>query len=65
MSPTYEYVCSGCPHKFEMFQPITAGPIKTCPRCGREVVRKIGPGEAVIFRGGGWPGKEIKRGGKS
>ena len=37
--PTYEYECTSCPHTFDAFQSISETPIKTCPRCGKEVRR--------------------------
>ena len=53
--PTYEYVCRACRHEFERFQPITASPVRTCPKCGRKrVERKIGIGAGVLFKGGGF-----------
>lgn len=53
--PTYEYACRACGHEFERFQPITAGPIRKCPECGKaKVERKIGIGAGVLFRGGGF-----------
>ena len=53
--PTYDYQCEACGHAFEKFQPITAKPIRKCPRCGRLKVRRlIGTGAGVIFRGSGF-----------
>jgi putative FmdB family regulatory protein len=53
--PTYEYRCSACDHEFERFQSITADPIRKCPECGRNKVRRlIGTGAGVIFRGSGF-----------
>ncbi len=53
--PTYEYQCNACGHEFEQFQPITADPVKVCPKCKkRKVERKISIGAAVIFKGGGF-----------
>jgi len=53
--PTYEYKCSKCDHTFEMFQSITADPIKECPSCGISAVeRVIGTGGAIIFKGSGF-----------
>ncbi len=53
--PTYEYQCSGCGHKFEKFQSITAPPIKQCPQCGKKKVRRlIGTGAGLIFKGSGF-----------
>lgn len=34
--PTYEYVCTSCNDKFELFQSIKDEPVKTCHKCGGE-----------------------------
>ena len=53
--PTYEYHCDACGHDFEKFQSITAAPIKKCPKCGKNKVRRlIGTGAGMIFKGSGF-----------
>jgi len=53
--PTYDYACSGCAHRFERFEPIGAGGLKTCPTCGkRKAKRMIGTGAGLIFKGSGF-----------
>jgi putative FmdB family regulatory protein len=60
--PTYEYICSKCNHKFETIQPITARPLRICPRdlCPQEpwgkgkVKRAISTGGGLIFKGSGF-----------
>jgi putative FmdB family regulatory protein len=53
--PTYDYVCGSCGYEFEQFQTITAKPVRKCPRCGREGVKRlIGVGAGIIFRGSGF-----------
>ena len=53
--PTYDYVCDGCQHGFELFQPITAAHKRKCPECGRLKLRRlIGPGAAIVFKGSGF-----------
>ncbi|MBD3226247.1 MAG: zinc ribbon domain-containing protein [Caldithrix sp.] len=52
--PTYDYICTSCEHVFEVFQSITAEPVKTCPKCGKEVKRKIGAGAGLVFKGSGF-----------
>jgi putative FmdB family regulatory protein len=53
--PTYDYECSKCKHAWELFQPITAKPVKKCPECGQQSARRvIGPGAAILFRGSGF-----------
>jgi putative FmdB family regulatory protein len=53
--PTYDYECNACGEKFEKFQPITAHPVRKCPSCGKNRVRRlIGTGAGVIFKGSGF-----------
>jgi putative FmdB family regulatory protein len=53
--PTYEYKCDACGNEFEKFQSITAAPIKKCPKCGKNKVRRlISSGGGMIFKGSGF-----------
>jgi putative FmdB family regulatory protein len=53
--PTYEYRCEACRHEFEKFQSITAQPIKKCPECGKNKVKRlISTGAGLIFKGSGF-----------
>ena len=53
--PTYEYQCDACGNKFEKFQSITSAPIKKCPKCGKNKVRRlISTGAGLIFKGSGF-----------
>lgn len=53
--PTYEYKCDACGDAFEKFQSITSQPIRKCPKCGKNKVRRlIGTGAGMIFKGSGF-----------
>jgi putative FmdB family regulatory protein len=53
--PTYEYKCEACGFKFEKFQSIKSAPIRKCPHCGKNRVKRlIGTGSGLIFKGGGF-----------
>lgn len=53
--PTYDYKCDACGHTFELFQSIKANPIKRCPACGKNKVKRlIGTGAGLIFKGSGF-----------
>src|SRR5437016_12200554 len=53
--PTYEYQCDACDHNFDEFQPMSAEPLKKCPKCGKKKLRRVfGAGAAVLFRGSGF-----------
>ncbi|QDU96674.1 FmdB family zinc ribbon protein [Lignipirellula cremea] len=53
--PTYDYLCRGCGHEFELFQRMTADPEKKCPNCKKlKLTRLIGSGSGVVFKGSGF-----------
>jgi putative FmdB family regulatory protein len=53
--PTYDYVCDGCGHAFELFQSMTEETKKTCPKCKKKKLRRlIGAGGAIVFKGSGF-----------
>lgn len=53
--PTYEYRCKKCKKIFEVFQNITAKPIKKCIHCASgPVQRLIGAGGGFLFKGSGF-----------
>ncbi|MCK4995138.1 MAG: zinc ribbon domain-containing protein [Candidatus Omnitrophica bacterium] len=60
--PTYDYECPGCNHTFELFQMMSAKPIKKCPECGKNKVKRlIGSGMGIIFKGSGFYETDYKR----
>jgi len=62
--PTYNYECqnSECKHAFEEMQSITAPKLKACPKCKKDsLVRLIGSGSGVIFKGSGFYETDFKR----
>lgn len=60
--PTYEYQCSACKNAFEKFQQMTARVLKKCPACGeRKLVRLIGAGGGIIFKGTGFYCNDYKK----
>ena len=60
--PTYEYECSKCGQQFEQVQSIKEKALTVCPRdvCKRKpwgkgkVLRRIGTGGGLIFKGSGF-----------
>ncbi len=53
--PTYEYKCDACGNEFEKFQTMSSEPIKKCPKCGKNKVRRlISAGAGLIFKGSGF-----------
>ena len=53
--PVYEYVCAKCGHEMEAFQSMKDEPLKKCPACKRQALkRKVGGGAGLIFKGTGF-----------
>ncbi len=53
--PTYDYVCNGCGHEFELFQSINDPVRRKCPQCSKLKLRRLfGTGAAVVFKGSGF-----------
>ena len=60
--PTYEYECEACQHSFEALQGITQKKLKKCPKCGNQkLVRLIGSGSGMIFKGSGFYATDYKK----
>jgi len=53
--PTYEYQCDACEHNFDELQSFSEPPLKKCPKCGKQKLRRVfGTGAAVLFKGSGF-----------
>ncbi len=52
--PTYEYECRACGHEFEREQRISEDPVRKCPRCGKDEVRRLISRTSFVLKGGGW-----------
>jgi len=53
--PTYEYKCEECGKSLEIFQSIKDSPLKKCPYCMKDKLkRQIGSGAGIIFKGSGF-----------
>jgi putative FmdB family regulatory protein len=64
--PTYDYKCRRCGHKFEVFDKISAPPLRQCPVCNYNTAYKlIGAGIGLIFKGSGFYITDYKKKGLS
>ena len=52
--PTYDYRCSKCGHRFELFHAITDDSPKRCPKCRSRSVRVPAGGAGLLFKGSGF-----------
>ncbi|MGE5315768.1 MAG: FmdB family zinc ribbon protein [Acidobacteriota bacterium] len=61
--PTYEYRCKNCQHTLEEFQSMKDEPLVMCPVCHTpNLVRIIGNGAGLIFKGQGFYLTDYKKG---
>jgi putative FmdB family regulatory protein len=63
--PVYEYLCDqdqkGCGHKFEEIQSFSAEPLKQCPKCKRNTLRRLFGTPNFSFIGSGFYETDYKR----
>lgn len=52
--PTYQYRCQDCLHEFETTQRIVAEPLKTCPACQKESLKRVIGNVGISFKGSGF-----------
>lgn len=52
--PVYQYQCKNCGLVFEEHQSFSDAPLKTCPSCGEDQLRKKYGNVGVVFKGSGF-----------
>lgn len=52
--PIYEYGCEACGHTLEIQQKFSDDPLRTCPACGKDELRKLISATAFVLKGSGW-----------
>lgn len=60
--PIYEYKCESCGHELEALQKISDDPLKECPSCHQETLKKKVSAAAFRLKGGGWYETDFKSG---
>jgi putative FmdB family regulatory protein len=60
--PIYEYRCDDCSHEFETIQKLSEPPLKTCPACAHETLRKKVSAAGFRLKGAGWYETDFKGG---
>ncbi|MFA5363247.1 MAG: FmdB family zinc ribbon protein [Candidatus Omnitrophota bacterium] len=59
--PTYEYECTKCGNRFDVFQKMTDDPDAKCPKCKIKAKRLISGGTGIIFKGSGFYETDYKK----
>lgn len=58
--PIYEYRCGGCGHRLEALQKLSEDPLKECPECREEALKRLVSAPAFRLKGGGWYETDFK-----
>ncbi len=58
--PIYEYKCVNCGHQLEMLQKMSDDPVKTCPECNEDALKKMVSAAAFKLTGTGWYETDFK-----
>ncbi len=58
--PIYEYLCDACSHKLEAIQKFSDAPLKSCPECNEDSLRKLVSAAAFRLKGSGWYETDFK-----
>jgi len=58
--PFYEYQCAKCTHEFEAMQKITSAPLRKCPSCGKQSIKRLISAPVFRLKGSGWYETDFK-----
>jgi putative FmdB family regulatory protein len=58
--PFYEYECPKCGYQDEVLQKISDPPLKKCPSCGKNGLRKLMSAPVFRLKGSGWYETDFK-----
>ncbi|HYM36323.1 MAG TPA: zinc ribbon domain-containing protein [Steroidobacteraceae bacterium] len=58
--PFYEYECSACKFYVEALQKISDAPLKKCPSCRKQTLKRLVSAPAFRLAGGGWYETDFK-----
>jgi len=58
--PIYEYVCNQCGHQFDALQKLSDEPLKTCPVCEKNSLKKKISAAGFRLSGSGWYETDFK-----
>jgi putative FmdB family regulatory protein len=58
--PFYEYECPHCGYRDEVLQKISDKPLKKCPTCGKNGLKKLMSAPVFRLKGSGWYETDFK-----
>ncbi len=58
--PFYEYQCSSCNHHLEVLQKLSDAPLRKCPECGKQQLKRLISAPVFRLKGSGWYETDFK-----
>jgi putative FmdB family regulatory protein len=58
--PFYEYECANCKFYKEVMQKVSDAPLKKCPSCGKNALKKLLSAPVFRLKGAGWYETDFK-----
>lgn len=58
--PFYEYECAACRYYVEVLQKISDAPLKKCPSCGKQQLKRLISAPVFRLKGSGWYETDFK-----
>jgi putative FmdB family regulatory protein len=58
--PFYEYECANCKYYTEIMQKVSDTPLKKCPSCGKNAMKKLLSAPVFRLKGAGWYETDFK-----
>jgi putative FmdB family regulatory protein len=58
--PFYEYECANCKYYKEVMQKVSDAPLKKCPSCGKNALKKLVSAPVFRLKGAGWYETDFK-----
>ena len=62
--PIYEYRCAACGHTLEALQKLADSPLKKCPECKKQSLKRLMSAPSFRLKGGGWYETDFKSDGE-
>lgn len=59
--PIYEYQCDKCEHVLEALQKFADEPLKFCPECGADALKRLLSAPRFRLKGSGWYETDFKK----
>ena len=59
--PIYEYQCAKCQHVLEALQKFAEEPLKFCPECGADALKRLLSAPRFRLKGSGWYETDFKK----